>query len=611
MVPTTRRAIELLAPAKDPEQGMAAIDCGADAVYIGASAFGARYAAANDPEAITRLIDYARPFGAKVYITLNTLLFDHELEQARTLAFRLADLGADALIVQDMAYATFGLPLPLHASTQAATLTPQRAKMLEAAGFRRIVTERAFSLEQIEAIRRAAPGTELEAFVHGAICVSYSGQCYLGEVVSGRSGNRGVCSQPCRSTYNLVDGTGKVLLRGKHLLSLRDLSLHEHLEEMIDAGVSSFKIEGRLKDLTYLRNSVAFYRRELDRIMEQRDDLMRPSLGKSRVPFEPNLDKGFSRGFTDYFIGARKPGKGALASFETGKAVGEYIGKVRTVGHDFFTLEKPSGLHNGDGICFTGREGTFRGTNINRAEGERIFPNRMEGLEPGVALFRNYDHAFASLVKKQRPERRIGCRIDIRFEPETIRLTATHPFAAAELTEPALFEKAQQPDRMRETLKTQLAKSGDTIFRITEVTVENEPLFIPVSEINRMRREVLGRLKEALAARHRPEPCAPTAAVQVAHGEPLDYKANVTNRRARAFYEASGFGAIAPGIELLKEPDYPKAMEVMRMKYCLRQELGWCLKEGGPAADLFLENGQRRFRLLFDCKRCEMALIRA
>ncbi|HXN47484.1 MAG TPA: U32 family peptidase, partial [Bryobacteraceae bacterium] len=398
--------VELLAPARDLECGIAAIDCGADAVYIGAPRFGARAAAGNTPEDIAALVRHAHKFWARVYVTLNTLLFDDELEPACRLAWQLHEIGVDGLIIQDAGLLECDLPpMPLIASTQMHNHTPERVAFLEHAGLRRAILARELTLDEIRAIRTAAPAIELECFVHGALCVCFSGQCLLSYALGGRSGNRGQCAQPCRRAYTLVDAEGRTLASDSHLLSLRDLNLSERLPDLLAAGVTSFKIEGRLKDRTYVANVVSFYRARLDDAMRAATGFERSSSGTSSPGFEPDLAKTFNRGSTTYFLDGRGQ---SVGSPETPKMTGEEIGRVVNVAPDSFTIDGPVELHPGDGLAFFGTDGHLRGTVVNVFRGRTVFPQKIEGIEPGTAIHRNHDHAFLSQVASARSERRIG-----------------------------------------------------------------------------------------------------------------------------------------------------------------------------------------------------------
>lgn len=406
------KSIELLAPAKDLQAAVAAVDYGADALYIGGARFGARHAAGNSAEEIARAVEYAHQYGVRVHATLNTLLYDGELAEAERQARELIAAGVDALIVQDMALRRMNLPVELHASTQAATRTPEQALFLERCGFARVILERALSFDEIRAIR-AACGGDLECFVHGAICVGYSGRCFLSRSMSERSGNRGACSQPCRLTYDLVDESGRTVVKGRHLLSVRDLNLSDRIGELIDAGITSFKIEGRLKDVGYIKNVVSHYRQRIDRELASRPGFCRSSVGESRPDFQPDPSKSFTRGESEYFFDGRRAG---VASFDTPKAVGEFVGRVARVDGRSFTLAEPHDLAPGDGICFRTRNG-LAGTNVNEVAGNRIVPNRMEGVVPGAEVFRNFDRRFSLALDRSRTRRVIPVRADAAITP--------------------------------------------------------------------------------------------------------------------------------------------------------------------------------------------------
>ena len=599
------RRLELLAPAKDAIHGITAIDYGADAVYIGAPKFGARTAAANSIEDIGRLAEYAHRFRAKVFLALNTVLYDDELVEAERMARQAWDAGVDALIVQDMALAEMDLPIPLHASTQAFNLSPEKAVFFEKAGFSRLILERAISLNEIRRIREAS-GIELEAFVHGAICVCYSGQCYMSQAVSGRSGNRGECMQPCRWDYNLTGENFRRLASAKHLLSVNDLNLSGHLEALIDAGVTSFKIEGRLKDKTYLKNSVAYYRQKLDEIIARRKDLARASAGKSAFDFIPDPEKSFSRGFTNYYLVDPKK---MVSSFDTPKSIGQYVGEVRKTGQDSFVLDQGGMLASGDGICFVS-EGGMQGTNVNKAEGKTVWPNKMEGIVPGLKIYRNYDHAFVKNLDRSKTRRTIGVSAEIAADAGKLTLRFTDDEGnKSEKSVEGTFDPAQNPLKAKETLRQQTAKTGDTVFRVENIEIKwDSPRFIPSAILNGLRREALDELESIRRKNYRRENRRTADRSAPYPQSTLDYRANVTNRSAEKFYKNHGVSVIEPGFELQSDP---VGKEVMRTRYCIRREMGQCLQEksctyGGP---MQLENNYTIFELKFDCPRCEMSLI--
>lgn len=597
------KTIELLAPAKDLASAIDAIDCGADAVYMGGTKFGARYAATNSAEDIARAAEYAHTFGAKLYVTLNTLLFDGETDEAQSLAHSLVEAGADALIVQDMAYCRMGLPVELHASTQTNCVTPERVAFFGQAGFARAILERSLSIDEIRAIRRRTD-IELEAFIHGAICVSQSGRCFLSRSMSERSGNRGECSQPCRLAYDLTDAAGNTIIKGKHLLSVRDLDLSAHLGEMIDAGITSFKIEGRLKDRTYLRNTVSHYRRLLDAEIARRDDCRRSSCGRSVAEFAPDPSKSFTRGASDYFFDGKHAG---VASFDTPKAMGERIGRVVRTAGNAFTLDCDNDLATGDGICFI-VGGELVGTNVNAADGRRITPNRIDGIVRGTDIYRNYNRLFSLAVERSRIRRTIAADIELRFCDDGIEATATdEQGTTARARIECETDEAKNTAKMEEVARMQMSKSGDTPFEIRRVEIVGGIRFVPSSAIATLRRQLLERLRtERLANRESGRIFREntTAAYPEKSLTPQD---NVTNRLAREFYASHGAEHIAEGLDCRTTT---AGERVMVSDYCIRRESGECLRERHTLdGKLFLERGRKRYELNFDCASCRMSLI--
>ena len=599
------KPVELLAPAKDFAAAVAAVDYGADALYIGGARFGARQAAGNPTEEVARAAAYARRYGVRVYATLNTLLRDDELADAEAQARELIAAGVDALIVQDLALRRMELPVELHASTQMFNHTPAGAKFLSEAGFARVILERALSLDEIRAICAATPA-EVECFVHGAICVGYSGRCFLSRSLGSRSGNRGACSQPCRQTWDLTDGQGRRYLAGKHLLSVRDLNLSDRLGELLDAGVTSFKIEGRLKDTDYIKNVVACYRRALDAELALRPALCRASAGESVPDFTPDPAKSFTRGETAWFLDGRRPG---VASFDTPKATGERIGTVLQVRRGAFRLapEAAARLAPGDGICCLSPAGVF-GTNVNAVTGEWVEPNRLEGIAAGATLCRNFDMRFHRALERSRTRRVIPATARVELSAAGIRFACTDCEGVTAAAERALpLEPANRPEANEAALRSQAARSGDTIFAVREVQVTGAEWFAPASAVAELRRACLDRLLEARLQRTRPHRILPENRAARYPSERLGADANVTNRLAEAFYRDHGVREIEPPLELAPTT---AGSCVMRSAYCLRRELGECLR-GQPAlrGELYLEHGAARYRLAFDCARCEMSLI--
>ena len=627
--------IELLAPAKNLECGLEAIKHGADAVYIGAPKYGARAAAGNSLDDLRQLAEYAHLFGAKVYVTLNTIIYDDELAEVERLVWNLYDIGIDALIVQDMALLTMKLPpIALHASTQTDNRTPEKVQFLYANGFSQVVLARELSLHDIEAIHRACP-VPLEAFVHGALCVSYSGQCYASQACFGRSANRGECAQFCRLPFDLVDADGRVIERGRHLLSLKDMNRSAHLEAMMDAGVRSFKIEGRLKEVSYVKNVVAHYRQAIDAILARRPEYVRSSQGVSTYTFTPQLDKSFNRGFTDYFITGERS---EVYSFATPKAMGEPVGHVKEVGRGYVAVSSTKTFHNGDGLCFVDPQGQLQGFRVNRVEGTHLYPKDMPRmLRPRTPLFRNYDQEFERLLSRPSAERRIPVDIHLCDTPQGFSLTMTDAQGDS-VTVPLERDKEPARTEQRAGIEAQLSKLGGTLFVARSVEVKfADNWFIPSSLLADMRRtavEALCQLKtersksktvdgsaqhssfsEAASKNEIKRVNEDTAIHPDGHCESsivhspsrLSYLSNVANRRAAAFYQERGAEEVAPAYEL----SAPRRATLMFCRHCLRYALGWCPHRGGKPSPYrepytLVSADGKRFVLSFDCKECVM-----
>jgi len=604
MMTAKKRYIELLSPARDYNAAIAAIDCGADALYIGAESFGARRGATNSTDDIARVVDYAHLFGVKVFVTLNTVIYEGELQRAETLARRLVDVGVDALIVQDMAYREMNLPIALHASTQVCNMTPEGARFLEECGFERVILERALSLDEIREIRRATT-VDLECFVHGAICVGHSGRCYLSRSQSPRSGNRGECSQPCRLTYDLVTARGEKLIKGKHLLSVKDFDLSARIGELIDAGVMSFKIEGRLKDDNYIKNVVSYYRRKIDEAIAVRPDCQRSSVGRSEIEFTPDPKKSFTRDGGEYMFMGKRAG---VASFNTPKAVGEYIGSVAVVGRRDLRIVSRVPLSAGDGLCFTSGEGII-GTNVNRVEGNTIVPNRMEGIKAGMEIYRNYDHRFTQSVERSRTRRAIDVRCSIALSANHITATYSDDYGHSITVErDATLDMSKSAAKMRAVAEEQMAKSGDTIFRVTAVEVVGAEWFATAKLLAEIRREALSLLAAQRVDMHRPKPYLRGESVDAQYPlKRLTPQHNVVNSLSRRFYLRHGVEHIVEGLDSWSSTVGERVME---SSYCIRREIGECLKKGSKLRDaLYLEHGHHRYRLDFDCAKCRMLLV--
>ena len=610
------RALELLAPARTADIGVAAIDCGADAVYIAGPAFGARQAAGNPVEDIRRLCDYAHRFGARIYVTFNTLVYEEEIPQAQRLLQELQEAGVDALIVQDPAVTRLAPEgMVLHASTQCAIRTPEKARFTESLGYGRLVLERALSLDQVRAIREAV-NAELEVFVHGALCVCYSGQCYLSEQLAGRSANRGACIQACRSLYDLEDAGGRMLVRNKALLSLKDLNLIHRLEELADAGACSFKIEGRLKSISYVRNVVRAYSDALDALVRRYPDrYRRSSFGTLRGGFTPDLRKTFNRDYTEFYLDGKR---GEWASMEAPKSMGECIGTVERLRAGVVTVRPDNpglSLHNGDGFAFVGRDGDIVGFRGDVCEGFTIRCKEVPGLKEGMRLYRNIDAAFERRMESDRPVREIAvtvkCRISVdpsrpeRPQPILLAVEAvTEDGRTATVSVPTPAEAARDAERMLETVRGQLSKrSGIYAFTVASVEVDAPVPFMSASFLNGIRRDLAAALDGQPV---RMLPLRRGAAQPVPAPETLTYKDNLANSMAREIYRERG----AVHLEDAYELTHCDGIEYMRTKYCIRHELGLCPRQrpGTRPDPLFLVNNGRRFRLDFDCSACEMTV---
>lgn len=597
------RKIELLAPARNLETGIAAVNGGADAVYIGAAQFGARQAAGNSVEDIARLVAYAHLFGVKVYVTLNTILTDEEIAPAEKLINELCEAGVDALIVQDMSILKMNIPpIALHCSTQMDNRTAEKARFLSQLGFPRIVLARELTLQQIADIHKAVPATELEVFVHGALCVSYSGRCYASQHCFGRSANRGACAQFCRLSFNLIDSDGTIISKDKHLLSLKDMNRSNMLEEMLDAGVTSLKIEGRLKDTSYVKNITAYYRQKLDAIFVRRKEYVRASYGKVEPYYTPAPEKSFNRGFTDYFLKGTRAG---ITSFATPKSMGEFMGRVKSVSHNSITTDTTA-FNNGDGACFITPAGKLQGFHINRAEGNRLFPQNMPAISPGTELFRNYDCEFERTLSRPDNPRRLSITLSLRETDTGFSLSAlTESGVECSVQSPSGKELARSPQK--ENILSQLKKWGNTPFLATDVNVcIAENWFIPSSLLAEMRRRLCDRLvtllqqtapRETMPAINNAVPCG---------SETIDYSGNISNSLARAFYLEHGAKAVSPAFE--QQP--VKGALLMTCKHCLKYSFGWCSKDGKkpPYKEPFyiVSGDGRRFRLQFNCRDCVM-----
>jgi len=622
--------LELLAPARDADIGIEAVNHGADAVYIGGPSFGARAAASNDIADIARLVEYAHRYNARVFVTLNTILRDDELEPARQLVWQLYDAGVDALIIQDMGLLELDLPpMQLHASTQADIRTPEKARFLQDVGLSQIVLARELDLEQIAAIRAATDPARctLEFFVHGALCVAYSGQCYISHAHTGRSANRGDCSQACRLPYQVTDMEGRIVAHDKHVLSMKDNNQSDNLEALIDAGIRSFKIEGRYKDMGYVKNITAHYRTLLDQIIERRPEFARASSGRTTFSFTPDPDQNFNREFTDYFVGGRKADIGA---FDTPKNSGLPVGYVSKVGDKWVELVTDSPdivLNNGDGLCYYTLQKDLAGLAINRAEkvGEgvwRVFPRdpiaSFKDLRAGTLVNRNRDMNWSRMLDKASSERRIGVWLRLDETAEGFSLTLTDEDGHSATASAAHSrEPAKDAAKAEVTLREHLGKLGTTPFAAMGIALElTQPWFVPASFLNALRRDAVAALEaERAVAYQRPQRTRPADPPVTYPEDSLSYLANVYNHKARDFYARHGVQVIAAAYESHEETG---EVSLMVTKHCVRYSLSLCPKQAKGvtgvqgtvrAAPLTLINGSEKLTLRFDCKPCEMHVM--
>lgn len=624
--------LELLSPAKNKEVALEAVNAGADAVYIGGPAFGAREAAGNAWSDIEAVAAYSHRYGAKTYLTLNTILFEDELEAARKAALTAYEAGIDALIVQDMAFLKMDLPpIELHASTQCDIRTPEKVRFLADIGFSQVVLARELTLEEIRACRAAAPNTTLEFFVHGALCVSYSGQCYLSAATRGRSANRGACAQLCRLPYTVKDYKGDVIKSHCYALSLKDNDQCGNIRELIEAGVRSFKIEGRLKDASYVKNITAYYRKAVDCLIEE-NTCQSASLGKTTFSFTPNPEKTFHRASCEAFVHGRPE---HLAQLRTPKSTGESIGTVAQ--KDFvqraLLIAPKDGitLHNGDGLAYFAENGNLTGLRVNRTEAAgrliRIYPfeaiGKISDLTSGTALFRNADHVFLKALEGRCTERRIGVSASLNIADTALTLSLRAGPYAISVTEIGMFDAAKDPSRTPETVKKALSKTGDTVFTVSDVSLTgNTGLFIPVSLLNALRRRACEALQEKISKR-RPR-TLPERKKAEASGFSSDYRANVANSLARDFWLEHGLTITEKAFELTGENTHER--ELMRCRYCLRHDLGLCPKsvKGSQEKKVAFKEGNaghlkpeplelvdpKGFTYIasFDCRHCEMVI---
>ena len=612
----SRRHLELLSPAKNADFGIEAINHGADAVYIGGPAFGARAKAPNTVEDIARLVKHAHRYHAEVFVALNTIFHDNELEGVRELVHQLYDIGTDALIIQDMGLLQMDLPpIQLHASTQTDIRTVDKAVFLDQVGFSQLVLARELDLNTVKKIADATTAN-LEYFIHGALCVAFSGQCYISHAHTGRSANRGECSQECRLPFTLEDQKGRIIGKDKHFLSMKDNDQSANLRALVNAGVSSFKIEGRYKDLSYVKNATAHYRLLLDEILHDMPEYAKSSSGHSTFTFTPQPEKTFNRSATDYFANGRQADIGA---FDTPKFSGEELGKVTKVGKDYFEVDTDTELHNGDGVCFFDVHKELVGLRVNTVQGKRLYPNEMpQDVRRGMTVFRNRDHAFMRLLEKDSAQRKIALALSLYETPNGFALTVTdeNNFSATATCE-AEKQGAQHVEKAEISLRENLSKLGNTDFTAQKVELNmRQPWFIPASVINQLRRDALEQLIQTRTLGYeRPALRAPAEPPAVYPEDTLSYLANVYNKQARAFYQKHGVKLIAAAYEANQTLE---EVPVMITKHCLRFSHGLCPKEAKgvigvqgtvTAEPMTLISGNDRYTLKFDCKPCEMHVM--
>lgn len=606
-----KKKIEILAPAKNLFQGIAAINAGADAVYIGAPQFGARSNATNPVEDIAELVKYAHLFKAQVFVVINTILYDKELDDCKKLIYELYDIGVDALIVQDMAILEMDLPpIVLHASTQANNRDPKHVKFLADAGIKRVVLARELNLDQIKEIHETTD-VELEFFVSGALCVSFSGNCYMSIAGGERSANRGSCAQNCRLPYNLIDGTGKTLIANSHLLSIKDLDLSNQLPNLIEAGITSFKIEGRLKDLVYVKNNVSYLRKKLDAYLENNPNYQKASSGRTFYNFDAEMDRSFNRGYTDYFVNKRTA---KIGSWETPKSQGQVIGRLIETTKKGYIIENVDKLNNGDGLYFINENNEADGAQINTIENGVVIPNTFKPIKEGTIIYRNADTSFNKLVERDDSAiRKIGVCLTFSETNTGFKLIAVdedgHQSTAEITTEKEL---SKNEDSVIANVKKNLSKTGNTPFIVDEITVKfTENWFLPISKINEIRRIALEQLIVVRINEYHREEFKLTKTDHPYPVTQLDFTYNVANKLARAFYKRHGVTTIEKAFELQWDPGKSR---VMTTKYCVKYELGKCARfqrntMGEKVVEpLVLKHGENEYKLKFNCKPCEMEI---
>jgi 23S rRNA 5-hydroxycytidine C2501 synthase len=606
-----KKKVEILSPAKNLIQGMAAINAGADAVYIGAPQFGARSNATNSLEDVAELVKYAHLFKAQVFVVVNTILYDNELDDCKAMIYTLYDIGVDALIVQDMAVLEMDLPpIVIHASTQANNRNPDHVKFLKDAGMKRVVLARELNLDQIKDISNATD-VELEFFVSGALCVSFSGNCYMSVANGERSANRGSCAQNCRLPYNLIDGTGKTLIENSHLLSIKDLDLSDQLPNLVEAGITSFKIEGRLKDMVYVKNNTSFLRKKLDEFLENNDNYQKASSGRTIYNFDAEMDRSFNRGYTNYFVNKRTE---KIGSWESPKSQGQYIGKVLQVKANGYVIENSELLNNGDGLFFLNENNEPDGAQINIIVNDIVVPNTFKPLKPGTIIYRNSDANFNKLVERDDSAiRKIGVSLKFTETINGFQLLAIDEDGHESVSNfETVKELAKNEESTIPNIKKNLSKTGNTPFTVDDISIDfTRNWFLPISKINDIRRLVLEQLIDIRINEYHREEFQITKTDHPYPVSKLDFTYNVANKLAREFYKRHGVTEIEKAFELQWDPGKSR---VMTTKYCVKYELGKCWRFNKDTMGeklvepLTLQHGENAYKLKFNCKPCEMEI---
>ncbi len=586
------KKVELLAPAKNLKTAMAAINSGADAIYIGATDFGARKNAPNSLEDIKTLVDYAHKFYVKIHVTINTILNDSELSDAINLIKNLYNIGVDAIIIQDFGILNAAVqnklpPIEIHASTQCDNRTLEKVKFFDETGVSRVILARELSLDKIAEICKNV-SCDIETFIHGALCVCYSGQCYMSYANGGRSANRGECAQPCRKKYSLIDESGKVILKDKYLLCLKDFNASESIEKLINCGVKSFKIEGRLKDENYVKNVVLFYNNLLNKYCS------RTSSGKVFADFEPDVYKTFNRGYSDYFLNNRSQ----CFNFLSPKSRGEKIGKIKKVGRNYFEIDAQ--LNPQDGICFIS-SGEIKGFLVNKTDGSKVYPNKMDGLSAGLVLYRNFDAKFDKILTNTKTVRKIG----VSFVIKNGVITATDEDNNIASVKIFSGDTPKDLNKTKQMFINQLSKTGNSDYYTVSTTIEDDIIpFLPVSNINELRRNILNLLSKERLSNFRASSQKPIKYSKFPTAK-VDYRANISNSEAKSFYENCQTTVSEPALEV--SPEISKGIELMRTKHCLKFAANLCNK---PCKNLFLTDDKgKKYPLKFDCKNCEMVIL--